>query len=315
MEAATEAGQSIAAVTLRAHSVRKATSKPQRASSPGQTIRAIYRKLSRAWGPQHWWPAETPFEVIIGAILTQNTSWTNVERALSNLREAGALSVEGIRGLALDQLESLVRPSGYFRQKALRLKDFIAFLDATYGGSLDSMLATPTQQLRAELLAQKGIGPETADSILLYAGHHPAFVVDAYTRRVLERHEAVAANADYDEIRTLVERALRREKPSSHVPPRPPDRQRPEAHSPSPMSTATRAPLAQVYNEMHGLFVQLGKHYCHKQQPKCDVCPLGAMLLQPVQSRSLPTAHKEPSHIKRRASRVRRNRGYNEARP
>ena len=108
------------------------------------TVRAIYRKLSRAWGPQHWWPAETPFEVMVGAILTQNTSWTNVERAMVKLREAGALSVEGIRGLPLSELEQLVRSSGYFRQKAQRLKDFVAFLDEKYGGSLDAMLATPT---------------------------------------------------------------------------------------------------------------------------------------------------------------------------
>ena len=141
--------------------------------------------------------------MIVGAILTQNTSWTNVERALAKLREAGVLSVEGIRGLPLGELEQLVRSSGYFRQKAQRLKNFIAFLDEKYRGSLDAMLATPTQQLRDELLAQKGIGPETADSILLYAGHHPIFVVDAYTRRVLERHDAVAADAKYDEIRDI----------------------------------------------------------------------------------------------------------------
>ena len=181
------------------------------APSSEKTIRAIYRKLSRAWGPQHWWPAETPFEVIAGAILTQNTSWTNVERALANLRAARKLSVEGIRESPLAELEQLVRSSGYFRQKALRLKNFIAFLDEKYGGSLDAMLSTPTQELRAELLAQKGIGPETADSILLYAGHHPIFVVDAYTRRVLERHDAVAPDAKYDEIRELVEHALQGE--------------------------------------------------------------------------------------------------------
>ena len=268
----------------RARLTRKAAGKPQRAASPAQTVRAIYRKLSRSWGPQHWWPAETPFEVIAGAILTQNTSWTNVERALANLRQAGVLSVEGIRGLRLAELEQLVRSSGYFRQKALRLKDFIAFLDEKHGGSLDAMLATPTQQLRAELLAQKGIGPETADSILLYAGHHPIFVVDAYTRRVLERHDAVATDAKYDEIRTMVEQALQRVKPLPDVVRGTLHQQRPASHPPSVMSTAPRAPLAQVYNEMHGLFVQLGKHYCHKQQPKCDVCPLGAMLRQPVPS-------------------------------
>ena len=171
-------------------------------------MRAIYRKLSRAWGRQHWWPAETPFEVLVGAILTQNTSWTNVERAMVNLRSAGVLNVEGIRALPLPKLEVLVRSSGYFRQKARRLKSFVAFLDARYGGSLEQMFATPTAQLRAELLTQNGIGPETADSILLYAGNHEIFVVDAYTRRILGRHLAVSDGAKYDEIRNLVARRL-----------------------------------------------------------------------------------------------------------
>jgi endonuclease-3 related protein len=239
-------------------------------------VRAIYRKLSRAWGRQHWWPAETPFEVIVGAILTQNTSWTNVERAMANLRAAAVLSVEGIRELPLPKLEALVRPSGYFRQKAQRLKNFAAFLDAHYGGSLEQMFATPTEQLRAELLTQNGIGPETADSILLYAGGHESFVVDAYTRRILERHLTVSAGAKYDEIRNLIERALQREGPvESHRPGR---QARPRSHEASAMSTAQRSPRAQVYNEMHGLLVQVGKHYCLKQQPKCEICPLGSML-------------------------------------
>ncbi len=249
---------------------------------PQQTVRAIYSKLSRAWGPQHWWPAKTPFEVIVGAILTQNTSWTNVEQALANLRAADVLSIESIRGLPVEKLEQLVRPSGYFRQKARRLKDFVAFLDADYGGLLDAMFATPTLRLRQRLVAQKGIGPETADSILLYAGHHAVFVVDAYTRRVLERHDAVGANAKYDEIRMLVETALQDEdEPPSQTnealrPTRPP------VHPPSAMSMASRSPLAQAFNEMHGLFVQVGKHYCAKRGPKCDECPLGAMLNHPL---------------------------------
>lgn len=267
----------------RTRPVRKNAERPERVPSPEQTVRAIHRKLSRMWGPQHWWPAETPFEVIAGAILTQNTSWTNVERALANLRAAGVLNVEGIRSLAIQQLESMIRSSGYFRQKAKRLKNFVAFLDEKHGGSLDAMLACPTSQLRSELLALKGIGPETADSILLYAGHHPIFVVDAYTRRVLERHEAVAANAKYDEIRTLIETALQREKPLPETTSETLDAHRPVAHPPSAMSTAPREPLAQVYNEMHGLIVQVGKHYCLKQQPKCNECPLGAMLSRPVQ--------------------------------
>jgi endonuclease-3 related protein len=237
----------------------------------------MYRKLARAWGRQHWWPAETPFEVIAGAILTQNTSWTNVERALASLRAAGKLSAQGVRGLGLPELEELIRSSGYFRRKAHRLKNFVAFLDDHYGGSLERMLAAPTEALREQLLALNGIGPETADSILLYAGNHEVFVVDAYTRRILSRHGAVSADAKYDEIRSLVEPALRRELP---VPGQHDLAQanRPRTHPPSAMSTADRSPLAQVYNEMHGLFVQVGKHYCQKREARCDVCPLGPML-------------------------------------
>jgi endonuclease-3 related protein len=240
--------------------------------------------------------------VIVGAILTQNTSWTNVERALANLREAGVLSVEGIRELSLGELERLVRSSGYFRQKAQRLKSFIAFLDERHGGSLGALLGIPSQRLRAELLALKGIGPETADSILLYAGHHAIFVVDAYTRRVLERHGAASADAKYDEIRDLVEVALQRERPAPVGAHRKLRSQRPDAHPPSAMSNASRVPLAQVYNEMHGLFVQLGKHYCHKQLAKCEVCPLGPILAQPFRTISPLDRQVRPSVENRRAS-------------
>ena len=245
---------------------------------PEATLRKMYRTLARAWGRQHWWPAETPFEVIVGAILTQNTSWTNVERAMANLRAAGKLNIVGVRELPLAELEQIVRSSGYFRQKARKLKAFVAFLDRRYGGSLERMFATATDGLRTELLAQHGIGRETADSILLYAGHHEIFVVDAYTRRVLERHELIDAGAKCDDIRSLAERSLRRESPLPPVVGRKTPRHRPEAHPPSAMSTADRSPLAQVYNEMHGLFVQVGKHYCHKTEPKCQVCPLRTLL-------------------------------------
>lgn len=244
----------------------------------------MYRKLARAWGRQHWWPAETPFEVIVGAILTQNTSWTNVERALGSLRAAGKLSVPGIRELPLARLEKLIRSSGYFRQKARRLKTFVAFLDARYRGSLERMFATSTEELRAELLALKGIGPETADSILLYGGNHAIFLVDAYTRRILQRHETVSAEAKYDDIRELVERALRHEQPLPLLSDSSAKKPGPKVHSPSAMSSADRSPLSQVYNEMHGLFVQVGKHYCQKSQPECEACPLGPMLKRAINS-------------------------------
>src|SRR5689334_7489550 len=138
--------------------------------SPQSTLRAIFRTLRKLWGPQHWWPAESQFEVIVGAYLTQNTSWTNVERAMQNLRAANALSIDAIRTMPLARLEELIRPSGYFRQKADRLKRFISYLDERYHGSLERMFAEPTPKLLEELLALNGVGPETADSILLYAG-------------------------------------------------------------------------------------------------------------------------------------------------
>ena len=171
-------------------------------------LRQYYHALYGAWGAQHWWPAETRFEVIIGAYLTQNTAWTNVELALTNLRTAQLLDVEGIRRVPLRRLERLIRPSGYFRQKAARLKTFVAFLDSKHSGSLDQLFAQPTGKLREELLSLNGVGPETADSILLYAGNHPVFVVDAYTRRILDRHEILPEKADYEEIRELFQLSL-----------------------------------------------------------------------------------------------------------
>ena len=242
-------------------------------------LRQYYHALYSAWGPQHWWPAETRFEVIVGAYLTQNTAWTNVELALANLRSARVLSVEGIRALPLRSLQRLIRPSGYFRQKAARLKTFVAFLDQ-HGGSLDQLFAQPTDRLREELLSLNGVGPETADSILLYAGNHPVFVVDAYTRRMLDRHRILPENTDYEEIRELFQRALAPVAQQQELDPANAVLQldagiRGAAHPPSAMSTAARTAQAQVYNEMHGLIVGVGKHYCRKSKPVCEACPLG----------------------------------------
>jgi len=249
-----------------------------------EEVRQYYRALHRAWGAQHWWPAETAFAVIVGTYLTQNTAWINVERALANLRAAELLSVSGIRTVSLRRLERLIRPSGYFRQKARRLKTFVAFLDREYGGSLEELLAQPTEKLREELLSLNGVGPETADSILLYAGNHPVFVVDAYTRRIIERHGIMSANSDYEEIRGFFEQSLaslvdeqagQSERPAFQ---REGSAFRGAFHPPSAMSTAPRSPMAQVYNEMHGFIVGVGKHYCGKAQPKCDGCPLQRFL-------------------------------------
>ena len=276
------------------------------------SIRAYYGTLFSAWGPQHWWPAQSPFEVIVGAYLTQNTSWTNVGKALGNLRRARLLTIKGIRCTPQVELERCLRPAGYFRQKAQRLKTFVRFLDARYGGSLARMFARPTAELRHELLALNGVGPETADSILLYGGNHPVFVVDAYTRRILERHEMVSSTAGYEDIRRLFEQALG-EVPAAEgfSPPRRRGRRensglssnycsknqevalgalgvsavnkdaqgpRGSAHPPSAVSEGARAPLVQRFNEMHGLIVGVGKTYCLKSQPRCEQCPLQKFL-------------------------------------
>jgi endonuclease III related protein len=261
-------------------------------NSPSQEEQLIdyYRALFRAWGRQQWWPARTRFEVIVGAFLTQNTAWTNVEIALRSMRAAGVLNLKGVRAVSRSKLETLIRSSGYFRQKARRLKIFVAFLDAHYGGSLNRMFAQPTQKLRDELLALNGVGPETADSILLYAGQRPVFVVDAYTRRILDRHGILPSSASYDEIRLLFQRALaasaesngasRTDSGAHSKELKLEDRVVGTAHRPSAMSTAKRSALVQIYNEMHGLIVGVGKNYCLKSQPLCETCPLQSFLPQ-----------------------------------
>lgn len=205
-----------------------------------------YEAMSGALGPMHWWPAKTPFEVIVGAILTQSTAWANVERAMENLRAANMLTPSAILKVAPARLASLVRPSGYFRQKAKKLKAFVRFLDAEYGGSLARMFQTPTGELRKKLLSVHGIGPETADSILLYAGEHPVFVVDAYTHRIFGRHGFLGGKPDYEGVRAIFEAAL-------------------PAHPP-------------LLNEFHALIVNTGKNWCRKSAPRCAECPLSRLL-------------------------------------
>lgn len=182
----------------------------------------------------------------MGAILTQSTAWANVERAIANLRAARLLTPSSLERVPLAQLARLVRPSGYFRQKARKLKAFVRFLRREYGGSLARMFRAPTAELREKLLAVHGIGPETADSILLYAGGHPVFVVDAYTKRVLQRHGLLGEKAGYEEIRTLFEQHLPRD--------------------------------AALFNEYHALLVQVGKNWCRPQEARCEWCPLGPFL-------------------------------------
>lgn len=216
---------------------------------PAETRLALmefYEAMSQKLGPMHWWPARTPFEVIVGAILTQNTAWTNVEKAIENLRRERLLNFSAIENIPTARLARLVRSSGYFRQKAKKLKAFVHFLRDEYGGSLSRMFATPTAELREKLLAVHGIGPETADSILLYAGNHAIFVVDAYTRRILTRHGLSNEESAYDDIRLLFE---------NHVP-----------------------RDVNLYNEYHALIVNTGKHWCRSKNPHCTECPLGRFL-------------------------------------
>jgi endonuclease III related protein len=249
------------------------TRSPDHPITRSQVIR-YYAALYSRWGPQNWWPAQSGLEVIVGAYLTQNTNWGNVEKAIANLRRARVLSVKGLREVPLRRLETLVRPAGYFRQKAKKLKTFVRFLDKNYDGSVDRMFAQPAPKLRAELLELNGVGPETADSILLYGGNHPVFVVDAYTSRVLERHGIIAAKAKYEDIRMLLETALTGASPQELGVDRPGADPR---HPVSRMSQASRGELAQHYNELHALIVRVGNQYC-RSTPKCEECPLREFL-------------------------------------
>ncbi len=208
------------------------------------TLLTMHRRLSEHFGPLHWWPGDTPFEIAVGAILTQNTNWSNVERAIANLKEERLLSPKALYAAPQKRLARLIRPSGYYNVKAGRLRCFLEFLFDDFGGSLEKMFRTPPDELRERLLAVKGIGPETADSILLYAGGKPVFVVDAYTRRVLSRYGLVRDKADYEEIRRFFEENLPRD--------------------------------VRLFNEFHAQFVNLGKHYC-KPKPRCEGCPLAKM--------------------------------------
>lgn len=229
-------------------------------------VRRYYAALLARWGAQHWWPAQSRFEVIVGAFLTQNTAWTNVEKALMRLRKTRKLSLAGVRATPEAELAELIRSSGYYQQKAHRLKRFVAWLDETYGGSLERMFAQPAEALRAELLALHGVGPETADSILLYAGNHPVFVVDAYTRRIFERHRLVSRKTKYDDLRVLVEDSLGAfdgDRARGAEP----------MHPPSRMSRARRSQRAQHFNDFHGLIVRTAKEHC-TARPNCAGCPL-----------------------------------------
>ncbi|RNC68005.1 MAG: endonuclease III domain-containing protein [Desulfuromonadales bacterium] len=208
---------------------------------PGAYLLEIFDILHAAYGPRHWWPADTPFEVCVGAILTQNTNWGNVEKAITNLKREGLLSPEALRDVPVERLAEVIRPAGYYNVKSVRLKDFVTYLGDRYGGSLERMFAREWPELREELLGVRGIGRETADSILLYAGGQPSFVVDAYTKRLFAALGLVADKADYEEVRALFMKNL-----------------------PSEVS---------LFNEYHALIVEHGKHHCRKR-PRCAGCGL-----------------------------------------
>ncbi|OHB30346.1 MAG: endonuclease [Desulfuromonadaceae bacterium GWB2_53_15] len=213
------------------------------AGAPRPALLNIFNRLLDHYGPLQWWPAETPFEVCVGAILTQNTNWSNVEKAISALKQADVLTPEGLRTIEPDQLAFLIRPSGFFNVKSRRLKEFIAWFFDRYDGSLERMFAIDWRDLRGELLKVRGIGPETCDSILLYAGGQPTFVVDAYTRRLFHRLGMLNERADYEETRSLFMANL------------PAD--------------------AALYNEYHALIVEHCKRFC-RSKPLCDGCPLAS---------------------------------------
>jgi endonuclease-3 related protein len=214
-------------------------------------MRKMHDDLLRAYGPQHWWPAKTPFEVILGAYLTQNTAWKAVKRSLENLRAAGALTPEGLRSIPLARLRRLIRPSGFIKRKAPALKAFVAILDKEFGGSLETMAAMPTAALRERLLELPGVGPETADAILLYACGHPVPVADEYLRRIADRHELIAPtpgrkHISYDALTELTRRAF--------------------------AGNAARDQV-QLFNEFHALTVAVGKAHCGRTA-RCEGCPL-----------------------------------------
>ena len=205
----------------------------------------IYRTLRKHYGPRRWWPAETALEMMVGAILTQNTAWSNVEKAIAQLKRKKHLAVLPLLQIPFRRLTKEIQPAGYFNVKARRLRNLIKYLRKRYDGDSDKMSRVPMDQLRGELLAVNGVGPETADSILLYAAKKPSFVVDAYTRRVFARHRYLRGSEDYDQIKRMFSRHLRKS--------------------------------VVLYNDYHAQIVQVAKDYC-RSSPRCEVCPLKKFL-------------------------------------
>jgi endonuclease III related protein len=210
-----------------------------------------YRLMRARFGHQHWWPGETPFEVCVGAILTQNTNWGNVERAIANLKAAGVLEPTKLYSLPEARLAELIRPAGYFNVKAKRLRCFLRVLVEAFAGDLNRLFAGPTPVVRERLLAINGVGPETADSMLLYAGGHLSFVIDAYTKRIFHRHDWCDGEATYDDL---------------------------QAHCASSLQQDPPAQRLDYWQDYHAQLVMVGKHCCRTRQPLCDECPLRPLL-------------------------------------
>ncbi|MCG6929704.1 MAG: endonuclease III domain-containing protein [Desulfofustis sp.] len=208
-------------------------------------LQEIFRLLDNRFGALHWWPAQTPFEVVVGAVLTQNTNWRNVERSISSLKQANLLSFEAMLAVPEIDLAACITSSGYYNVKARRLKNLLHMIEADYSGRLQSLFDEDTGSARRALLGVKGIGPETADSILLYAGGHPVFVVDAYTHRIMSRHGMVPETCDYQTIQDVFMDNLE--------------------------------PDADMFNQYHALLVRTAKEFCKKSKPLCDTCPLGGI--------------------------------------
>ena len=229
---------------LRKHRISADTASDTR--SINRRLNKIYRLLLARYGPQHWWPADTDFEVIVGAILTQSAAWGNVEKAISNLKQGQVMSPRSLRKLSSDKLAKLIYPSGYYNAKALKLKAFVKYLEEAYEDSLEKLFTLDIQRLRSELLNIHGIGPETADSIILYSAHKPIFVVDAYTRRILTRVGLNPLRDNYSDFQAIFMDNL------------PADEK--------------------LFNEYHALLVRHGKEVC-KKVPLCEICCLKQLCL------------------------------------
>lgn len=225
-------------------------------TEPSLLLPRYFDRMLQAFGPQHWWPARTRLEVILGAILTQNTSWRNAALALKGLRERGLISVDRLELCSRSEIETLLRPAGFFRQKARTIRNFLNWLNEKCGGSLTVMFKRSSEIVRKDLLSIQGLGPETVDAILLYAGRRPFFVADAYTRRIFGRHGLIPLNSAYSSVQDFLHRRLPRD--------------------------------PALFNEYHALLVEVGKRYCKRSAPACGGCPLEIFLARSASMHQKP---------------------------